>query len=253
MDSAGHGSFYDALGVLQSLVLGVTEVETFLQEVANVAAAAVETEVACGITTRHDHHPVTCAASDARALIVDEEQYGAGQGPCLEALATGMVVDVPDQALDHRWGAYRGAALSHGVKCSLSLPLFVDTFSVGALNLYGFEAPGSFGAAARHRAEVFAGQAATALTLVLRLTDQEERSRQLVSALHARSVIDQALGMIMVEQRCDSQTAFALLRARSQSANQKLREVASGVVERASGHPVSAPLPFEDPGDPRSG
>lgn len=138
------------------------------------------------------------------------------------------------------------------MKCSLSLLLFVERLPVGALNLYGFETPAAFDARGRHRAEVFAGQASTALTLALRITDQEGRSRQLVSALHARSVIDQALGILMVEQGCDSQTAFTLLRARSQSANQKLRDVAGSVVERASGHPVCGPLPFEDPGGPRT-
>ena len=42
--------------------------------------------------------------------------------------------------------------------------------------------------------------------------------------------------------------AFDLLRQRSQSANRKMRDVATELVERASGHPVSGPSPFEDPG-----
>lgn len=245
--------FHDALGALHSLVLGVAEVETFLEEVAGLAAAAVEAEVVCGITTRYNNHPVTSAASDLRAAIVDEQQYGAGQGPCLEALATGLVVDVPDQLADHRWGPYRDASVELGVKCSLSLPLFVDRSPVGALNLYGFQAPHSFGAPARRRAEVFAAQASTALTLALRFNDQRERSRQLVDALQSRSVIDQALGILMAEQKCDYQTAFDLLRRRSQSANVRLREVAAAVVVRGSGHPLSRPAPFEDPSDPDAG
>ena len=245
--------FHDALGALHSLVLSVAEVESFLGEVAVLAAAAVGDEVSCGITTRHDHTPVTSAASDRLAASVDEQQYGAGQGPCLEALATGLVVDVPDQESDRRWGPYRQAAIDLGVKCSLSLPLFVDGTSVGALNLYGFRAPHGFEGSGRQRAEVFAAQASTALTLALRFSDQEQRSRQLVEALHSRSVIDQALGILMVEQRCDAQTAFNLLRMRSQSANRKLRDVAIEVVERASGHPVSSPTPFGHPTDPDVG
>lgn len=245
--------FHDALGALHSLVLGVAEVENFLGEVASLAAEAVEAEVSCGITTRHNKHPVTTAASDSRAAIVDEQQYGAGQGPCLEALETGLVVDVPDQQADHRWGSYRDAAVELGVRCSLSLPLFVDDSPVGALNLYGFRAPHSFSDHGRHRAEVFAAQASTALTLALRFNDQRERSRQLVDALRSRSVIDQALGILMVEQKCDAHAAFDLLRRRSQSANRKLREVAVDVVVHASGHPVADPAPFESPHDPGIG
>lgn len=253
MDSSGSldVQFHEALGALHSLVLDVAEVETFLEEVAALAAAAVESEVSCGITTRHDGQPVTSAASDPRAVAADEAQYASGHGPCLEAMATGLVVDVPDQSVDHRWETYRTAALDLGLKCSLSLPLFVDGSPIGALNLYGFRAPGCFSGFARQRAEVFAAQASIALSLALRFHDQEERSRQLLEALHSRSVIDQALGILMVEQKCDSQQAFDLLRRRSQSANRKLRHVATELVERASGHPVSRDAaPFEDSGGP---
>lgn len=249
MDASGphDPAFHDALGALHSLVLSVAEIETFLTEVAHLAAAAVEAEVACGITTRYDRNPVTAAASDPRAAIVDEQQYGAGQGPCLEALSTGLVVDVPDQVADQRWGPYRDAAVALGVKCSLSLPLFVADSPVGALNLYGFRSAHAFGQPARHRAEVFAAQASTALTLALRFSDERERTRQLMDALYSRSVIDQALGVLMVEQKCDAQQAFDLLRRRSQSANRKLHDVAAEVVERASGHPLASPAPFESP------
>jgi GAF domain-containing protein len=239
-------AFHDALGELHSLVLSVPEVESFLHDVAGLAAAAFGEHVAVGITTRYDSNPVTMAASDGRAAIVDEGQYGAGHGPCIEAMQTGRVVDVPDQEADRRWGCYRQAALEMGVRCSLSLPLFVGTESVGALNLYGFGGPGGFDGEARLRAEVFAGQASTALTLALRFNDHAERSRQLVEALHARSVIDQAVGILMAQQSCDGRTAFALLRARSQSANRKLRQVAIDVIERATGLPLSGPTPFEE-------
>lgn len=245
--------FHNALGALHSLVLGVAEVETFLAEVAGLAAAAVDEDVSCGITTRYDDEPVTSAASDARASAIDEAQYASGSGPCLEALSTGLAVDVGDQESDHRWGAYREAALTLGVKCSLSLPLFVDKVSIGALNLYGYGETDRFSSSARQRADVFAAQASTALTLALRFNDQEERSRQLVEALHARSVIDQAIGVLMAGQRCDGHTAFDLLRQRSQSANRKLRDVATELVERASGHPVSGTPRFEQARPPSPG
>lgn len=239
-------AFHDALGELHSLVLSVPQVQSFLDEVAGLAAGAFGAEVACGITARYDFHPVTMAASDTRAAIVDEEQYGAGHGPCLEAMATGLVVDVPDQEADHRWGAYRGAALANGVRCSVSLPLLIAGESVGALNLYRFDRAEGFDGEARLRAEVFAAQASTALALALRFNDQAERSHQLVEALHARSVIDQAIGILMAQQACDAQTAFALLRHRSQSANRKLRLVAADVITHATGLPPSGQNPFED-------
>jgi GAF domain-containing protein len=250
MDSDSTGddvAFHDVLGELHSLVLSAPGIESFLDEVASLAAAVFGDEVACGITTRYDSQPLTLAASDDRATIVDEEQYGAGDGPCLEAMRTGRVIEVPDHRADRRWGPYRDAAQAMGVRCSLSLPLFVAEQSVGALNLYHFGRAGAFDVTARQRAEVLATQASTALTLALRFSSQAERSRQLVEALHARSVIDQALGILMAQQSCDARTAFELLRRRSQSANRKLRLVASDVIEHATGQPPVRPLPFEEP------
>jgi len=237
--------FVGSLGVMQSLPLGPDDMESFLEKVAGLAAVAVAGELSCGITVRQDDSPMTVAASDERAALVDEVQYGAGEGPCLEAMVTGKVVHVRDQETDRRWEVYRSAALDRGVRCSLSLPLFVESASAGALNLYDCRGPGTFDATALHRAEVFARQAATALTFALRLRDHERMSDQIVAALRSRSTIDQALGILMVQEQCDADTAFSLLRQHSQATNQKLRDVAARMVERATGHPPSTPSDFE--------
>ena len=237
--------FVGSLGVMQSLPLGRDDMESFLEKVAGLAAVAVAGELSCGITVRQDHSPSTVAASDERAALVDEVQYGAGEGPCLEAMETGKVVYVRDQETDRRWEAYRLAALDRGVRCSLSLPLFVEGAPAGALNLYDYRGPSTFDATALHRAEVFARQAATALTFALRLREHERMSDQIVAALRSRSTIDQALGILMAQEQCDADTAFALLRQHSQTTNQKLRDVAARMVERATGHPPTTPSDFE--------
>jgi AmiR/NasT family two-component response regulator len=62
--------------------------------------------------------------------------------------------------------------------------------------------------------------------------------------LGSRAVIDQALGVIMAQQRCDSHEAFALLRHASQNRNRKLRDVATDVITGVSGKPPEAPPDF---------
>jgi len=235
--------FVGSLGVLHALPLGAAEVEAFLEKVAGLAAVAVVGDLSCGITLRRDRAFATVAASDETAVIVDEVQYGAGEGPCLEAIATERIVYVRDQETDSRRGDYRLAALDRGVGSSLSLPLFVEDTCPAALNLYAY-APNAFGAAAQHRADVFAAQAATTIALDLRLREHERRSDQVAEALRSRSTIDQALGILMAEERCDADTALALLRHHSQVTNEKLRVVAARLVERATGHPASTPSDF---------
>ena len=236
--------FVGSLGVMQAFPLGRDDLHSFLEKVAVLAAVAVAGELSCGIAVRHDHSPMTVAASDETAAIVDEAQYGAGEGPGLEAMTSGKVVHVRDQGTDPRWGEYRLAALDRGVRSSLSVPLLVEKVSAGALNLYDCRGTDAFDAAAQQRAEVFAGQAATALALDLQFRQHERMSDQVVAALRSRSTIDQALGILMAEEQCDADTAFGLLRHHSQSTNQKLHDVAARLVERATGHPASTPSDF---------
>lgn len=70
------------------------------------------------------------------------------------------------------------------------------------------------------------------------ITDLDRMVEDLTMALRNRSVIDQAIGVIMAQNRCGSREAFGILRAASQHRNEKLRVVASGIVQRMSGAPV---------------
>ncbi len=59
-----------------------------------------------------------------------------------------------------------------------------------------------------------------------------------------RSTIDQAIGVLMAQERCTADEAFALLRQHSQHNNRKLREVATDLIVRVSGHPPATPAAF---------
>jgi len=224
---------------VQSVMLSAQGVEGFLAELTKVASGVVSPAASCGVTIRREGQPTTVASSDQRAERIDEAQYSSGHGPCLETLDTGAVRDVPDLATETRWPEYRNRAMELGVRSSLSIPLTSGQHILGGLNLYGSR-PGNFGGIVRQHAEIFAVQAATALLLVLRTADHSQRSVQLEQALSSRTAIDQAIGILMAQQECTAEEAFALLRAHSQNNNRKLRDVAAELITRVSGR---APVP----------
>lgn len=234
----------DALASLQELLLTAPEVESFLHEVAVLASRLVEPDASVGITIHYLDQALTVATSDGRAALIDEEQYALGQGPCLEAIATGAPVGVKDQRTDARWGGYSAKAQAFGVRSSLSLPLFADGRAMGALNLYSHQRADAFGGEITEQAKTFADRASIALTLAIRYDEQARTARQLTQALYARALIDQAIGILMAEQRCDAHTALELLRQHSQTHNRKLREVAMEIITRVSGRPPVTPAPF---------
>ena len=228
-----------AFSALQLLMVTAPGVEDFLTELSGLAARIVDPAGSCGITLRRENSPLTIASSDELAEAVDQVQYDSGAGPCLESLASATTVDVPDLGAETRWPGFRQRALEFGVCSCLAIPLTGDAAVLGALNLYG-RSPRVFHAAAQEKARMFATQAATALRVVLRTAAHAEQTAQLEQALASRTEIDQALGILMGQQRCTADEAFALLRRHSQNNNRKLRDVAVDLITRVTGQaPVS--------------
>jgi GAF domain-containing protein len=232
-----------AVAELQQLLLATEDVTGFLDQLATLTVKVLPGEVSCGITLRRDHGATTVASSDSRASQVDEIQYGHDEGPCLRSLATGQVVVVDDLADDDRWGGYRMPALGHGIRSSLSLPLHADGLTIGALNIYA-TTPRAFGPAEQLVAGRFADEASRALALAVRLAERSEMSAHLQAALASRAVIDQAVGIIIGQNRCTADEAFEVLRSISQNRNVKLRDIAADMVTAVSGQPPSDELRF---------
>jgi GAF domain-containing protein len=227
---------------LQNVLLGTESIEKFVQELAVQAARLIADSLSCGITLSRSGQASTVACSDDLGSEVNYLQYTLGEGPCLAALEAGAVVRVDDTAAESRWPAFSGQAARRGVRSVLALPLIAQDQTVGALNLYA-RAPGAFGPGETQRAEQFAEPAAGALALGLRLVSYAALTDQLRASLASRAVIDQAVGIIMGQERCTQDAAFAVLRNVSQHRNVKLREVAQGIVADISGEAAHSP-PF---------
>jgi GAF domain-containing protein len=231
-----------AASELQQLLLDTEDFTEFLDELVRYAADTVAPAMACGITVERDGNPLTVASSGALARDLDEVQYGHHTGPCLAAMRTGQTVLIIDLTTDDRWGDYGPDALAHGIVSALSLALDGGPGLRGALNFYAGQ-PGVFGTERQHQAEALAAEACRALRLAVRLTDQVQLTRNLETAMASRSVIDQALGIIMGQNRCTDTDAFEILRRASNHRNIKLREVAHEIVTRISGQP---PVPHRE-------
>ncbi|HEY2205495.1 MAG TPA: GAF and ANTAR domain-containing protein, partial [Pseudonocardia sp.] len=167
--------------------------------------------------------------ADVLADQLDEQQYEHGLGPCSEALLTGEVIDAPDLSLETRWNSYPVIAMGHGILAVHSVPLLVKDKPVGVLNLYA-DHRHAFGTRERQLAQLLAGQATIAVVAALRRYDEISLTDHLRTALASRSVIDQAIGIVMGQRRCSATEAFAMLPTISQRRHLKLRVVAADLV-----------------------
>jgi GAF domain-containing protein len=232
-----------ALSELAGLLLSTASFTELVQEVAELTVRTVAPAATCGITLAQQDRVFTVAAANALANQLDEQQYELGDGPCLRALSSGEVVNAPDLRAESRWDSYPTIAMGHGILAVHSVPLIVDGKPVGVLNVYA-RTGHAFSAGDRQLMVLLAGQAAIAVTAALRHYDEVSLSDHLRIALSSRSVIDQAIGIVMAQQHGTAEQAFAALRTISQRRNIKLRVVATELVEtigRAGTEPTPSP------------
>jgi GAF domain-containing protein len=239
--SRGPGDgFRGDFSALQDALLGAESVEHFLHEMAVLAVSLAGGGMSCGMTMQPDGRLSTVACSDPVAAQLDELQYELDDGPCLHAMRAGQVVRIDDTTEKEQWPEFEAQAASYGVRSCLALPLNADGQTVGALNLYARTAS-AFGPQETQRAAEFAHNASGALALAVRLASYAALIDQLRSSLESRTVIDQALGIIMARERCSQDRAFSILRTASQNKNVKLRDIARSLVMSVSGEPPAPP------------
>jgi GAF domain-containing protein len=171
----------------------------------------------------------TPAATDEQTFILDDLQYRAGEGPCLQAIASGEVIRVDDFATETRFPSYGPLAAARETNSCLSVPMNAGAGRLGGLNLYG-RATGSYGETAESVAVAFAGLAAVTVTNALAYARSVRLANQLQEALKSRAEIEQAKGILMAQSRITADEAFNALKRASQRENIKLREIAHRIV-----------------------
>jgi GAF domain-containing protein len=213
--------------LVRSATLGET-----LQWVAGLALTEIEPAAGVGLTLLEGRtKPVTVFASpDAVAALVDQAQYDADDGPCLQAYRKSTVTHVGDSAgTAARWPSYARAAAESGIGSSLSLPLTAADETYGALNLYAtnrFAFRDTDIAAARE----FSACASIVLANASAYWDARDLAAGLAEAMRSRAAIEQAKGKLMASGRLDADEAFQVLVRASQRSNIPLREVAERIV-----------------------
>ncbi|MBF6236403.1 GAF and ANTAR domain-containing protein [Nocardia otitidiscaviarum] len=223
------------LAALTAVMVSTRDVAVTLRDFADTASTMLPGHPLTGVTLHREPGPLTVGSGGSLAMPIDEVANGDGEGPCREAIENGRPVSVPDTAAERRWGRYPARMLAHGVRSVHFEPLLTDGAAIGALHLYSPRAHG-FDETVRAAIELTATQIAVLLDAALATARQAELTAQLREALGSRAVIDQALGMIMMQRRCGPEEAFGVLRTASHQRNVKLVRLAADMVRTITGN-----------------
>ncbi|WP_172652615.1 ANTAR domain-containing response regulator [Rhodococcus opacus] len=226
-----------ALEGLRSATVGAEPVEAVLGRLAETAVFALPDADAVSVTQLDATEARTIVATTEAATRIDEQQYVADRGPCLEA---GRARE-PVRAVvgDHAavWPEFTAAAEQAGIRAYLSVPLIVEGADpqelVGSFNVYSYRAE-AFDPFDEKLMRLLTTAASAAIGNARRWRAAAETVGQLETALVSRSVIDQAKGVLMALHRITSDEAFHRLVERSQRTNTKLADVAADLMRSAT-------------------
>jgi GAF domain-containing protein len=221
-----------SLSGLSGLLTDHRPLHETLVEIAEFAVHAIPGADGAGLTMLETDRAQTVVASAEFVHVIDDVQYGLGEGPCLLAVQTRETQTSGSLGGDPRWPRFGPRVGRMGVHSVLSLPLMLPDRVVGAMNVYA-HAKEAFSPAAVRIGELFARPAAVSVHNARVLAQSQRLTAQLAEALTSRAVIDQALGVLMARSGASPEEAFDRLRTMSQSQHTKVAEVSRVLVEEA--------------------
>ena len=175
-----------------------------------------------GITINDKGGLLTRVSSDDLVRRANELQHELGEGPCLDVMRDQDTLVSPDLTQERRWPHWAPRVHQElGVGSMMSLLVYTNTYSFGALSLYaqrGYRFDGD---------DVAVGQALAGHLAVIMNAGRE--IDQLGLALNTRLVIGQAQGVLMERLAIDTNQAFDYLRRVSSHSNRKLVDVADEI------------------------
>lgn len=220
--------------LLQDLLLESAGFSAFMLELAVHAAVGLSSSgrILCSITVEQGLAPATVASSAAEAMVLDERQYALDDGPCLGALRGGSPVFVADLAESTVWANYANDIHSSGVAAIFAVPLAAGHGTAAALNCYAFDTV-TMDTSFRADAETLAASFSGLLRLALRIHPLEQAGSSICAELDSRAVVDAAVGLLMLQDRCSREEAFGRLGRLAWENQSKIADEAASMLWQA--------------------
>lgn len=169
------------------------------------------------------------AGSSEHAELVEVFAAQTEQGPCWDCVHTGVPVASADLAGDiARWPRFVPAAVSAGFRAVCAVPMRLREDVIGALTLLNTE-PVPIGEASIVLGQALADVATIGILQQRAIRHDEILAEQLQAALHNRTVVEQAKGVLAELGGLDMHKAYLVLRGYARAHRRRLSDVARDV------------------------
>lgn len=201
---------------------------TLLADCAEVLGAQAVAILVTDAQGRLDLLASTSSVADQLEMLQAQDQHG----PCVDAVRTGKAVSVRGaQGLVERWGHVGTAIVQCGFEAVDSFPLVWHGRPLGGLNVFRDEERRDV------RPDPALTQAFADVATIVLLNSIEVPAETITARVHeavmARSVVEQAKGVLAETEDVDLETASRLLRELAGRQGRPVTDVAVAVVESA--------------------
>jgi GAF domain-containing protein len=170
------------------------------------------------------------SAAPGAVAALERVQTETQSGPCVTAFREGRVCVVEDlRARVELWPAYCAVAERAGIQAVAGIPLHLEQWNVGALNLYSTSVR-AWTDRDIAAATVMADMATAYLINASAFDKQKRLAEQLQHALDSRILIEQAKGVLANEHGISVDEAFVHLRKHARDRGASVQAVADAVV-----------------------
>src|SRR3954449_8136541 len=121
-----------AFAELSKIMLGEQQLSETLGRVAELAKQTLPGAAEISVTLMDEGKVSSVVFTGALASQLDERQYEAGFGPCMDAALTGKTIPIPDTANSLDYPDFGRAARRHGITHTVSTGLPVEQQTIGA-------------------------------------------------------------------------------------------------------------------------
>ena len=197
------------IAVLAGIGTDFEPIEQILRRIADLAKQTMGGVGEVSLTLIEARRPRSLVSTGRLAVELDDRQYEAGFGPCLDAAKSGQTIVVDCTQDDTPYVDFARAAGRAGVRHIISVGMPLAQRTIGCLNIYrAAEEPIS--PVFLEHAQLFAHHAAVA-TNRTGSTDPDQGGNSEMTVHRVDAVLEQAKGIIMARYRCTADEAHDLL------------------------------------------
>jgi GAF domain-containing protein/ANTAR domain-containing protein len=182
----------------------------------------------CGVSVlTKSGTPLALHATNRVAAVIEELQFTLGEGPCMDAAASGVPVLVsdlrdPSEGVAGRWPAFLDEADRAGVRAVFAFPVRIGAIALGVIDLYRSK-PG--GLSQEQLSTTFSTVDAMSRSMLdWERVPPEEEDESYPLTVH------QAAGIVMVQLDTTIEEALVRLRAAAYRTGRPMGDLAADVV-----------------------